>query len=376
MNSRHGNDEGAGYKIACLRKSRGLSQAELAVLCGVTRQFVNQLEAGRAQPNVQLALRLAAELGGTVEELFGDAATSPGEIAASMPEEARERSRMNVAQVGRSWAAHAADTEASLGGGFGEADGFAVRRGERLRVSVDKTVEELRHNVAVAGCDPALALLTRARTGRGLPGRCFWVNCGSGRALSLLKEGRVHVAGLHYGAGEEENLRQLKKHDPEGKWAVIRFSSWEQGWMMRRGAREIFHGTEDLGGGRVRLANREPGSGSRHWIDGQLKTLGLSGKAIAGFNREFSSHWECARALLTGEADVAVGPRAVAEVFGLEFETAGEVAFELVIPKAHMEHPRVEALLTGVAGRDMRREIASLPGYSAGRTGDWIRKAA
>lgn len=376
MDSHHGDDERGGYKIACLRKSRGLSQAELAGRCGVTRQFINQLEAGKAQPNVQLALRLAAELGGTVEELFGEGGSSPDELAAAMPEDAAERARMNVAQVGRSWAAHATDSEASLGGGYGEADGVAVRRGGKLRVSVEKPLDELRHNVAVAGCDPALALLTRARAGRGLPGRCFWVNCGSGRALSLLKEGRVHVAGLHYGSSEEENLRQLRKHDPEGKWAVLRFSRWEQGWMMRRGARAIFRGTEDLGGGRVRLANREPGSGSRHWIEGQLKGMGLSGSAVAGYDREFASHWECARALLAGEADVAVGPRAVAEVFGLEFEPAGEVAFELVIPKAHLGHPRVEALVAGVSGREMRREISTLPGYSVARTGEWIRQAS
>lgn len=374
MNSGHRDDEGGGYKIGCLRKSRGLSQAELAGLCGVTRQFVNLVEAGRTQPNVQVALRLAAELGSTVEALFGGAVSDETELPVNLAAGVRAKARLNVAQVGRAWVGHQADTEASLGGGFGEADGVVVRAGDKGRVLVTKSPGELRHNVAVAGCDPALALLGRSRVGQGLPGRCFWVNCGSGRALSLLKEGRVHVAGLHYGTSEAENLLQLKRHDPDGKWAVLRFSCWEQGWMMRPGARATFHGTEDLGGGRVRLANREAGSGSRHWIESQLKGLGLAGGAIAGYNREFSSHWECARALLLGEADVAVGPRAVAEVFGLDFTPVGEVTFDLVVPKTHLEHPRVEALLQSVRSRDMRREIETLPGYAARNAGEWIER--
>ena len=372
MNPGHRDDEGGGYKIGCLRKSRGLSQAELAELCGVTRQCINLVEAGKTQPNVQVALRLAAELGGTVKALFGGAVSNDTELAVNLTPGIRERARLNVAQVGRAWVGHPADTEASLGGGFGEADGVVLRAGDKAKVRVGKSAEELRHNVAVAGCDPALALLGRSRVGQGLPGRCFWVNCGSGRALALLKEGRVHVAGLHYGTSEAENLLQLKRHDPDGKWAVVRFTCWEQGWMMRAGAR--FHGTEDLGDGRVRLANREAGSGSRHWIEGQLKGLGLSGKLVAGYNREFSSHWECARALLAGEADVAVGPRAVAEVFGLDFTPVGEVVFDLVVPKAHLEHPRVEALLQSVRGRDMRREIETLPGYASRNAGEWIER--
>lgn len=367
--------ENTGGALAVRRRAFGLSQAEMAKRCGLSRQFVNLLEAGKTQPNVQVALRLAAELGSTVEALFGAGASDEqgDELAiGDFPATMRPGMRVNVAQVGRSWVAHAADTEASLGGGFGEADGLVTAVGDKLKVRVIRPRDELRQNAALAGCDPALALLCRMRPTQGLSGRSFWINTGSGRALDLLREGRVHVAGVHYGASVEENLGELTRQDPAGKWAVMRFTSWEQGWMMRPGARAIFHGTEDLGGGRVRLANREPGSGSRHWIDAQLKSLGLSGAMVPGFGREFFSHWECARALLSGDADVAVGPRAVATVFGLEFEPMGEVAFDLVVAKASLEHPRVSALLNGIRSREMRREIASLPGYAMRGSGEWL----
>ena len=47
-----------------------MTQAELAEAVGVSRQTVNALEAGNYAPSVYLALRVAAVLATTVEDLF------------------------------------------------------------------------------------------------------------------------------------------------------------------------------------------------------------------------------------------------------------------------------------------------------------------
>ncbi len=52
------------------RALAGLTQAELARRVGVSRQTVVAMEKGSYNPSVTLALRLARELGATVEELF------------------------------------------------------------------------------------------------------------------------------------------------------------------------------------------------------------------------------------------------------------------------------------------------------------------
>ena len=52
------------------RKGSGLSQEELARLCGVTRQTINAIENNKYDPTLQLAFRLAGALGTTVDELF------------------------------------------------------------------------------------------------------------------------------------------------------------------------------------------------------------------------------------------------------------------------------------------------------------------
>jgi putative transcriptional regulator len=53
-----------------------ITQAELAASAGVTRQTIVSVEAGDYAPSVYLALAIAERLGSTVEELFGQPATT------------------------------------------------------------------------------------------------------------------------------------------------------------------------------------------------------------------------------------------------------------------------------------------------------------
>jgi putative transcriptional regulator len=47
-----------------------MTQAELASLCGVTRQTIIALEAQKYSPSLELAFRLARALGRNLEEVF------------------------------------------------------------------------------------------------------------------------------------------------------------------------------------------------------------------------------------------------------------------------------------------------------------------
>src|SRR5260370_17852515 len=53
------------------RVARGLSQTALARQAGISRQALSAIESGTYQPGVAVALKLAHELGETVEGLFG-----------------------------------------------------------------------------------------------------------------------------------------------------------------------------------------------------------------------------------------------------------------------------------------------------------------
>ncbi|MFC6883703.1 MULTISPECIES: helix-turn-helix transcriptional regulator [Actinomadura] len=53
-----------------LRLAKGLSQAELGKVLGVSRQTVNAIETGRYSPSLPLAITLARFFGRAVEEVF------------------------------------------------------------------------------------------------------------------------------------------------------------------------------------------------------------------------------------------------------------------------------------------------------------------
>jgi putative transcriptional regulator len=65
-----GTDGLGPNRIRVARASAGLTQAQLAEAVGVSRQTVVAMEAGNYAPSVYLALRVAATLGTTVEDLF------------------------------------------------------------------------------------------------------------------------------------------------------------------------------------------------------------------------------------------------------------------------------------------------------------------
>ena len=57
-------------KVAEIRKQKGLSQADLARLVGVSRNTISSIETGQYEPTAKLALLLAVALEVTFEELF------------------------------------------------------------------------------------------------------------------------------------------------------------------------------------------------------------------------------------------------------------------------------------------------------------------
>ena len=57
-------------KLYELRKEKNLQQAELAQLVGVRRETIGNLENGKYNPSLKLAMDIAKVFGKTVEEVF------------------------------------------------------------------------------------------------------------------------------------------------------------------------------------------------------------------------------------------------------------------------------------------------------------------
>jgi putative transcriptional regulator len=59
-----------GNRLKVARAEKNLSQEQLAVLAGVTRQTISSIETGQYNPSGLLALLLARRLDKRVEDLF------------------------------------------------------------------------------------------------------------------------------------------------------------------------------------------------------------------------------------------------------------------------------------------------------------------
>jgi putative transcriptional regulator len=59
--------------VRALRTEQGWSQGELGTRLDVSRQTVNAIEAGRYDPSLPLAFRIAALFGRRIEEIFESA---------------------------------------------------------------------------------------------------------------------------------------------------------------------------------------------------------------------------------------------------------------------------------------------------------------
>src|SRR5579863_7155720 len=94
-----------GKALVDARTARDLTQTELARRAGISRQALGAIESGAYHPGVAIAIRLARELGTTVEALFGEHDDESSTLVeASWSGDARQRtaaaqSRVMLARV-------------------------------------------------------------------------------------------------------------------------------------------------------------------------------------------------------------------------------------------------------------------------------------
>jgi len=77
-----------------------------------------------------------------------------------------------------------------------------------------------------------------------------------------------------------------------------------------------------------------------------------------------------ARAIASHHADVGIGIRSAAQLFGLDFVPVQAARYDLVVPTAYLKsHPTLAHLFDTLASRSFRNEIEALGGYDTRETG-------
>jgi putative molybdopterin biosynthesis protein len=124
----------------------------------------------------------------------------------------------------------------------------------------------------------------------------------------------------------------------------------------------------------VRLVNRQPGSGTRVWLDAQLGALKIEPGSVFGYEREELTHLAVARAIAEGEATAGLGIYAAAAAYGLAFIPLRQERYELVIPGESWDTPAIQTLIEIVRSAELKETITTLGGYDTSESGRerWI----
>ncbi|MQA14260.1 MAG: GntR family transcriptional regulator [Pseudonocardiaceae bacterium] len=202
--------------------------------------------------------------------------------------------------------------------------------------------------------DPALDVLLH-RAGRAI---VTVAPRGSSAGLTALSRGDADGAAIHllHRSGDYNvpfARALLRGQEP----TLIRLWRREQGLLVPAGNPGGIRGPGDLGG--MRLALREPGSGTRVLLDRSLSDAGIDPDAVCG--PVAGSHLEVALAVACGTAEAGLGVRAAALSLDLEFVPVAWEHFDLVLAAEALgaAAPLVEALREP----GVRAAIGRLGGY-------------
>jgi molybdate-binding protein/DNA-binding XRE family transcriptional regulator len=365
--------------LAELRTKRAISAAHLAAEASVSRQTIHAIEAGLYVPNTAVSLKLARILGTTVEDLFQlepepEVTDETAEVfilgdVASLPKGQPLRlisvndRLVAVAPDPASWGLQPTDAVllAHIRAGKGEVNAKVRLLGNGWKNP---------GRILLAGCDPSASLLAHSLERQGFELVIAYEN--STRALDLLHEGMIHVAGTHLveKASGKVDLLPISKLFPRSSLAVLSYAMWKEGLIVAQGNPKKITGIEDLARKDIRITNREQGAGCRRLLDDLLRAKRIASNKVRGYDDITLGQLPAARLVQSGEVDCCIGTQAAAVSMGLAFLPLAEKPYLLALRRTHLTLPPVQALIETLGRTAYRREVEACVGYDMRMAGD------
>jgi excisionase family DNA binding protein len=228
------------------------------------------------------------------------------------------------------------------------------------------------NRIFLAGSDdPALDLLVETlATQPGAP-MLFVARLGSLAGLQAIAAGRADAACVHLVDPDsgEYNGAGLGPYLESRPAAVVNLFHRDLGLVVPPGNPRGLSAVADLARPGLRFVNRQPGSGTRHFLDLALSRAGVEAERITGYRDAVATHWAVALRVLRDEADVGVAARSVAHALGLGFVPLVTERFDMVIPKDTFFRPAVQTVVEAVRSESFRAGLARLGGYDSRQSG-------
>ncbi|HEY5984265.1 MAG TPA: substrate-binding domain-containing protein [Anaerolineales bacterium] len=195
---------------------------------------------------------------------------------------------------------------------------------------------------------------------------------GSLNGLTNLRQGVCHLTGIHLLDHSGEYNTPFVRHffaDQDVESITLAYRT--QGLMLAPGNPRSIRRIQDLARPGVRFVNRNPGSGTRLWLDRELHSIGVGPDAVSGYKHQVSTHTQAAWWIKTRKADAALGLQAAAHESGLDFVPLFEERYDLVLP---LQAEKILApLLNLIQSATFRTSANSMTGYSTTHSGEFVK---
>uniref|UniRef100_A0A832A1B1 Molybdopterin molybdenumtransferase n=1 Tax=Desulfacinum infernum TaxID=35837 RepID=A0A832A1B1_9BACT len=247
-----------------------------------------------------------------------------------------------------------------------------INEGESVRVRLLRAEEDLDHTLIMIGSHDNTVDVLASELKKADPRlHLSSSNVGSLGGLLAVRRGQAHCAGAHLLDTEtgDYNRSYVERYLHGTPVRLVQLVRRRQGLVLAPGNPKGIQSVEDLYRPDVRFVNRQAGSGTRILLDYELAKIGRTPEGIHGYDWEEYTHMAVAVNVLSGSADCGMAIYAAAKALGLDFVPVCEERYDLVIPEACWEDPKIRRLLEVIASERFRRRVASLGGYDPAQSG-------
>jgi putative molybdopterin biosynthesis protein len=194
---------------------------------------------------------------------------------------------------------------------------------------------------------------------------------GSLDGLVNLRQGLCQLSGSHLlDKNGEYNTPFVRHFFPDRDVEIITLAYRTQGLMFASGNPKRFSRFADIANPNIRFVNRNAGSGTRLWLDSELRKLKIPVEMINGYDKVVQTHSETATLIAGNKADVALGLQAAAYQHNLDFIPLFEERYDLILPRENEK--MLLPLLDYIQTIDFRSAVNSLTGYNTAHSGEQI----
>lgn len=268
-----------------------------------------------------------------------------------------------------------------------KANGFAlmpeekdvIYEGDRVKVIETLELNRLKDAIILGSHD---ILLVELLSMAGIYNSVTYITGGSYLGLELVKKGYIDVAPVHLLDEKTGNYNvPFIERDDDLKNRVVLYGGYSRKLVLAHRPEISLSSFEDIIDLGLRFVNRNRGSGTRSFIDIELKKVAAKRgiefeklkKSINGYYYEVTTHSGVAAAISQGRADAGVCVELAAKMYGLPYIPLQYEHFDFIVNKKSLNKNAVLTFLSYLSSDVGRKTIDSHYGYKSDeKTGEKV----